>query len=94
VWKTLQLGYRFFLLVASYPAITRIRIQETIDELSGMDDPKKYHSLLSCNNDKWCVVNIKDTDLLLAIIIHYNEDPIIEYRNCIELVNIINPKLL
>lgn len=94
VWKTLQLGYRFYFLQASYPTVERVKIQETIEELSRMDDPKKYRNLLSCNNDKWCVINVKDTNLLLAIVIHYDNDPIPEYRNCIELVNIINPKLL
>jgi len=92
VWKTLQLGYRFYFIKETHPAIERIRIQETIDELCRMDDPKQI--ALTCNNDKWCVVNVKQTDLLLAIVIHDDNDPNPEYKNCIELVNVINPKLL
>jgi hypothetical protein len=92
VWKTLQLGYRFYFIKETFPAIERIRIQETIDELCNMTDPKK--SALTCNNDKWCVVNVKGTDLLLAIVVHYDDDPVVNHRHCIELVNVINPQLL
>ena len=94
MWTALQLGYRFYFIKETYPTTQRVKIQETIEELCRMDDPKKYQNLLSCNHDKWCVVNVKDTDLLMGIIIHYADDPIEEYRNCIELVNIINPKFL
>lgn len=94
MWNTLQLGYRFYFLKETFPATERVRIKETIDELCKLKDPKKYEGLLSCNNDKWCVVNIKNTDLLLAIIVHYADDSVKEHRDCIELVNIINPKLL
>jgi hypothetical protein len=94
VWKLYTLGLRFHFLVETQLSINRIRIRETIDEFSKQDDLTKYGRLVACNNDARCVIQVKDTDLLIGIIRHDNNDTEPELRHSIELVDIINPKLL
>lgn len=90
-WRTLQLGYRFHFLKETQTPIARIRIDETISELVRLPDPKEHPLLLSCDktNTK-CVVSIPDTNLVIAITIHDDNDPHQDWRHCIELVHIIN----
>ncbi len=94
-WRTLQLGYRFHFLKETQTPIARIRIDETISGLVKLDDPKTHPLLLSCDktNTK-CVVSIPDTNLVMAITIHNDDDPEPNWRHCIELVHIINMDII
>jgi len=95
IWKLFSLGYRFHFLVETQEKMARIRIRETLSILSHMENPRNYDGFVACKNDEWCVIRVKNTDnLLIGIIIHETDDPIEDLRHSIELVDIIDLRLL
>jgi len=94
VWKIYQLGYRFHFLVETQPTMDRIRIRETIRMLSLMENPKEHKDFVACKNDERCVVKVKNSELLIGIILHGDDEKDPNLKHSIELVDIINPELL
>ena len=93
VWQVFQLGYRFYFQENSYNGFIRDKIHKTTGTLCLMEDPTRYPDSVTCPIDqRHVVVPIGETDLLLAFILHDDNDTVIEYRHSIELVRLINSK--
>lgn len=68
-------------------------LSRTLKEIARLDNPLTYDRLLTmCPQHERLVIQIIDSELLLGVILHRDDDP--KYPHCIELVKIINPKEL
>jgi len=94
VWRTIELnGYVFHFTVETLPSIERIRTRETIRRLCNLDDPLAEASVIECPNHERYVIPVQEINhLFLAFKLHDESDP--EFPNCIELVDVIDLRLL
>ena len=91
-WKLFQIGYNFYFQEQCLDTMIRDQLHKTLEKIESLENPLDYENVLTtCPSHKRVIIKLPGSEYLLGIIIHWKDDPQIEYRNSIELVKVISP---
>ena len=94
-WTYVEIGYNFYFQREYLNGVERDRVQRTLDAVKIMDNPIDYSGVITtCPQHNRVVIHVIDSEIMIGMIIHGDDDPRPELQHCIELVKIIDPKEL